>query len=461
MRQSLRSLWNPQHWTLDRTLLILVFVLISGLAGRINAQSDTWWLLRMGQDIVANSAIPTTEPYSSTVRGSYWPNHEWLSAVMMYGLYQFGGLNVLIVGAVFVVLITWAGVYRLCEGPPRVRVIAMLLAIVAQATSWSVRPQLLSQAFFVLALLLINQPRRHWVYPLLLLGWANIHAGVATGAIVLLSATGAAIWRFRDQFWRWWSIGLASAVATLINPLGWHLWEYTLNSVNSIARKYIQEWQPPRFNDPQNYPFFGLVLAVVGIIWFSRRSWTTHRDWTLIICATLLLILSARSIRHIAFFALIAAPLLSRQFRAVAPQPPPLQTIGQINRWLPIGGLVLSVILVSTAWSNRSAAFSPTLVAGVRACDGTLFNTFDYGGELLWFVPERAVFIDNRQDPYPDELFIAAGQAEDRGTYQALFERFDVRCALVPSGKALDLALHQAGWVELARDATLVVLQKP
>ena len=46
------------------------------------AQSDTWWLLRAGQDIVRTRAIPLVDTYSHTAAGLYWPNHEWLTEVL-------------------------------------------------------------------------------------------------------------------------------------------------------------------------------------------------------------------------------------------------------------------------------------------------------------------------------------------------------------------------------------------
>lgn len=460
MRASLRSWWNAQSWTLDRALLILGFVLIGALAARMNVQSDTWWIVRMGQDILETGSIPTTDTYSSTVPGSHWPNHEWLSGVLFYLLYRLGGVNLLVSASALLVLATWYGVYRLCSGPPRVRVIAMLVCMVAQATSWSVRPQLISQAFFVLVLLLVSQPRRHWLYPPLFLLWANLHAGVASGALVLLAAAAAAIWRFRDQAWRWLGIGVASALASLLNPLGWNIWLYAIGSVNSIARKFIMEWQPPSLSYPNSYPFLLLAALVLLVGWFGRRGWSSHRDWTFLICAGLLLILGARSIRHTAIFTLLAAPLLSHPFRALAAQPPVPLAIGRLNRLLPIGALLGGLLLAAAAWSERPAPFAPELIAGVRACDGPLFNTFDYGGELIWFVPERPVFIDNRQDPYPDELFIAAGLAEESGDYQALFERYAITCALVPVQQRIYPALVRDGWSELARTEVLAVLRR-
>ena len=40
-------------------------------------------------------------------------------------------------------------------------------------------------------------------------------------------------------------------------------------------------------------------------------------------------------------------------------------------------------------------------LAAARACDGPLYNHYDDGGTLIWFLPEKPVFVDGRQDPYP------------------------------------------------------------
>ena len=52
----------------------------------------------------------------------------------------------------------------------------------------------------------------------------------------------------------------------------------------------------------------------------------------------------------------------------------------------------------------------------MRACDGPLYNHYDEGGYLIWFAPEKPVFVDNREDPFPlqhiiDELEVHAAGA--------------------------------------------------
>jgi hypothetical protein len=53
-----------------------VFVGIATLACLSPVQSDTWWLLRAGQEIWLQHHIPLTDSYSHTAAGLYWPNHE-------------------------------------------------------------------------------------------------------------------------------------------------------------------------------------------------------------------------------------------------------------------------------------------------------------------------------------------------------------------------------------------------
>jgi hypothetical protein len=59
----------------------------------------------------------------------------------------------------------------------------------------------------------------------------------------------------------------------------------------------------------------------------------------------------------------------------------------------------------------------------LRSLPEPIFNTYNTGGYLLWFFPERRVFIDSRQDPDPLELLRDTIDAQRTGKYVALFER--------------------------------------
>lgn len=469
-----RRIWSAitdKLASFDAALLVVALLVVGLGAALMGVQSDTWWQLRTGQVILATGSVPTRDVFSSTVPGAYWPNHEWLALVFFYGLYAIGGLPALLFGCTALVVLAWAGIAQLSEGPGRVRAAAMLLAMPAQSVIWSARPHLFSLLLVVVVLLLLTRPRWHWLYPPLFLLWANLHAGVAFGGVVLVVAALVAfvtdVWSgqlrrawLRSESVRWAAIVLVSGAATALTPLGFGLWWYILDSFGDATRTYLSEWQPPSLLWSASYPFFGLVVLTLIAVLVSWRSWRGQRDWTLLLLALLFAWLGFRSIRHTAFFVAVAAPLLGRPFRewqALAVQ-------SGARCWangLLLAGLFCGAgLVVAQAWAVMPAQpLSDTLVAAVRRCPGTLFNTYDTGGPLIWQLPERPVFVDNRQDPYPADLLFRAALVEQQGNYKELFDRYGVHCALVPAAGPLAQALRRDGWQSLFADGTLAVMQ--
>ena len=189
-----------------------------------------------------------------------------------------------------------------------------------------------------------------------------------------------------------------------------------------------------------------------------RKHWRGSQDFVLVLVGLLFLVLSTRSIRH----STSAAPLLTRPWRT-QPGFRPRGRGKQLRLALMTLGVASTVVGLGLAWREMAnkLPLGPAIIAGVERCPGPLFNSYDDGGALLWFVPERAVFVDSRQDPYPAELLLQTHDAIAHGTYQALFQKYHIACALVPAGKPLQAALQQDGWHILVRDASYVVLRAP
>ena len=61
-----------------------------------------------------------------------------------------------------------------------------------------------------------------------------------------------------------------------------------------------------------------------------------------------------------------------------------------------------------------------------------MHNHYYSGGPLIRFVPEQPVFIDGRQHPYPASFVVKHFEIEDSGNYRPLFERYGIRCAVLP-----------------------------
>ena len=93
-------------------------------------------------------------------------------------------------------------------------------------------------------------------------------------------------------------------------------------------------------------------------------------------------------------------------------------------------------------------------LAAMRACDGPLYNHYDEGGYLIWFVPEKPVFIDSRQDPYPLPFLLESMARRARpGALPPAVRRWGIRCVFLahrrrrPSRRSA-----RDGWITRYRD---------
>ena len=457
----MRRLFDPTHWNADGLLVALAFVLTFALAACMNVDSDTWWLLRAGQTTLEQGAIVTTDWYSWTNYGNFWINHEWLTQVLMYSVFALGGVTLLVAMFASIVTATWAGVYNLSVGAPRFRALLVLLGVLNNAIGWNVRPQLISLGLFVFTLWLIPHKRWHWLYPPLFLLWVNLHAGFAAGGALLAIVTAVALIKFRAEFVHWLLISVGCALVTLLNPHGWHTWAYALNVLDHPARQLIQEWRPHSLTRVASYPFFGLIALTLWSLWRTRTMRRDVFEWTLVVAGMIFMVLALRTMRQTVFFDVLAVPLISRAFAQGSASKPAEPRQGRFNQVL-IGFMFVGALgMIGLVWSRREAVLSPAMVTAVRSCAGNIYNTYDLGGELIWFVPEKLVFIDNRQDPYSDAFFMESAQVEFSGDYQDLFDRYPVTCGLMPQATPLAQALQRDGWQAKQQDRGLILLQKP
>jgi hypothetical protein len=92
---------------------------------------------------------------------------------------------------------------------------------------------------------------------------------------------------------------------------------------------------------------------------------------------------------------------------------------------------------------------------------GRLFNSYNWGGYLLWELPEYPVFIDGRTDLYNDEVigeWLQVVRAEPG--WQETLDRWEVRLILLEPGMPVVGHLEEAGWQELYKDQQAVVFSR-
>jgi len=451
--------------TSDRLAIGVAFVAIGTLACFAPAQGDTWWLLSAGREIWATGRVPLVDTYSHTATGAYWPNHEWLTEALFYLLHKLGGFPLLTAACAAAATGAWALSYGLTSGSFEARFIMLLSSVAPTATSFALRPQMLTLLFFSLTCTLLVRNRLRWI-PIVMLVWANFHGAVALGLVAIASATAAAVVTDRRAVMPLALTGLLSAGSTLATPLGVGLWTFWLESPARSMTNELIEWRPPGFT-PVFWPFWGVAAAVVFL---TIRNWRHLAPGTYRVAAIALFMLplALQAGRNVPVFMLAALPAVTSVLAARS-----TAGGGSSRRERPVlnGALLTatgaaSAAAVALAWTLPSPGlnwrpFSREALAAVSQCEGPLYNTYGAGGALIWFLPGRPVFLDNRQDPYPMELLTAARRAELGGDYEAVFRQYDIRCAVLPTASPIVAGLDgDSRWTRRYADAAWRVFER-
>ena len=459
-------------FTFDRLMTTLLFLAIALAAFLMPAQSDTWWQLRAGQEMWLTRHILLRDTFSHTVYGAFWPNHEWLSQVLFYGVYAAGGLPFLTIVSATAVTGAWLLVWRLTPGSTRSRFLLTSLAIVSASTIWSPRPQVLSLLLLALTMWLLCRRRYVWL-PMVFLLWANLHGAVVMGMLVLAATLIATVMENRKGFPSLAFAAVCCLLATLATPLGSTFWTEIPRSLARIRQLGIQEWAPPRLTTLSLIPFWLIAVALVALVVartreLSRDVEACRRGYlTICACALALLPLAVTAERNVPPFLLLAVPAIAALSTSRSGGEDHISPLSSHRPRLncAITAVAGVVVFGTVAYAYATpidhlhwAPLPEASLAALRGCRGNLYNRYDEGGYLIWFAPDHKVFLDGRQDPYPVDLVKEQVRVETTGDFEHVFQRYDIHCAYVPADSLVSVRLLRAGWIPLFRDARGAVL---
>ena len=460
-----------ERFTFDRLVTTLVFAAIALAAGLMPAQNDTWWQLRAGREMWRVHGVLLRDTFSHTAFGAFWPNHEWLTQAIFYALYSVGGLPLLTLASAAAIVAAWALVWRLTPAAPRTRSLLIAFVVVAACSTWSPRPQVLSLLLTMTLIALLRARRYVWL-PLVFLLWANLHGGVLLGVWLLGAAVPAAWIESRDSAKRLAIAGMLSIAATYVTPLGTHFWIDIAESLGRIRQLGIAEWAPPRISDPATIPFW-LALAALGAL-AAIRGPRLLRDpeacasghVTLCAAAIALAPLALTASRNVPPFLMAAVPALAALMPAgMLPERRRAVEHPGLNVALAGGACAAAVVAITVAYATGAShlAWSPlprASLTALDACSGNLYNRYDEGGYLIWFAPDKKVFLDGRQDPYSPALVAEQIHVEKTGDYAPTFSRYAIGCAYTPAESIVAARLVEAGWKPLYKDSQWAVLTR-
>jgi hypothetical protein len=442
----------------------LAFLPLVVFRAGILSEGDTYWQIRIGQQIIAHHTIPATDTFSWTMYGKPYFQNSWGFDVLVAIAYRLGGLPGVAIACALITLAIVAlalALARVLGASAAASGIAFFLGLPLLAGWLSARPQLFDYAIVLaLTLLLRRMERGHGrlgaagLIGLLTLLWINLHAAALLAvAIAGASAVLLAVVR-RDARWRYVAAGtVAAAAACLVNPYGIAVL-HQAGQVHGDSSGLITEWAPFDPASPVQDLTLAIGLAALVIGWRRRE---------LVIAAALAVCMagSIQAVRFLPFVVILATPLLA----AFLSNPP-----DSIRRYLvsrrimfqrcgALGILALIALAVPSLThigrpelNTYPVSVMPDIPRGCR-----LFTSDLIGSYVTLARPDVPVSLDTRNNLYgpallsAEERVLLGGSNPARGLAGA-------GCVIVPPSYGLARQLrHDPQWQLRAADRAAVL----
>jgi len=381
-----------------RLVLALSAILLVGLFSTELRDSDFWWHLKTGQYLVEHRALPVPDPFAYTTslaRDAYSGEsvvrrfnltHEWLSQVILYGLFRAGGFAAIVLWRALMLgsICGFAGWIAWRRTASFYRSVAVALAAAAVVVDFALdRPFLFTYLFLALTLAILESRRHFWLLPPLLLIWANCHGGFFLGWFTI------AVYAVRDR--RLWLPGTLAILASCLNPNGYRVIQVLIAYRGSSMQSKLLEWAAPDLWPPD--AFSSLLVAAAAVLLWARRA-VRLSDWLLFAGFAVMALTAQRNTILIGFL----APILIASY---IPGKRPLPAFAPyVASALLLAGLAVGMVrgrffqFRAAEWRFPAGAADFLRAHQVR---GRMFNTYEFGGYLMWRLwPDERVFIDGR-----------------------------------------------------------------
>ncbi len=481
-----------------RFLFLITLIFIFLMAARTPVDSDLFWHLRAGEQTLADARPLTVDAFSHTRAGERWVNHSWLTQVWLYLVWKAGTWFALSLWVAALAALGMAFVWLSMETVSALlRPFVIILGALVAAPVWTARPQLVSLTLFAFLMWYLRRwergaPAPLWLLPPLFALWGNLHGGYPLGLLLVgVTLGGALLDRLLGQTalpWaRWRALAVWSGLgglAVALNPNTWRMWLIPFQTVGvGVLQQFISEWASPDFHQLSQQPFLWLLLALLGALAFSRREARGAE----VLGAALFAYLGLSARRNFGPFALVTMPVLARhlgdvlarmwarlpagartRFEAEAvsleAQPTRRESAFRIGVLILLGSVALLKGYAVTRPAFVASAIEARYPAGAVAWmrenhpSGSLFNEYNWGGYLVWALPEYPVAVDGRTDLFGDEIlqrYLDTRAA--RPGWEATLEDWDVNVVLLSPDAPLNMVLDEAGWREVYRDDVAAV----
>ncbi len=376
-------------------IVFFVFITLFFLKGVYALDPDFGWHLRMGQ-VILTAGIPPHDPFSYTMSSYPFIDHEWLTDVVIFLLYKIGKITTV---SFFFTAVCFLIIWVLAKDKKNKSQEILFLIAASLIRFGGVRPQVLGWLFFVIWIKELLKKRRNncWLFFLQLV-WVNMHGSffLGIGTYVLYEVIEAIEKR---------KIKLSSVlmclvlfVATFINPYTYRIWwEVFMTLTDGSLRWRIVEWIP-------GILVFDLSFWIYACIFFSLFI-TFHKKLTLFqkIITVSFFLMALLTARNMPLFLLVSVDAFFVLWSGLESSIPAQNKKIFILLKRTIIGFCLFVSLISVCLSvsaykpiNKTYPSGAVLYLKQNKINGNIFSLYEWGGYLIWKLPNSKVFVDGR-----------------------------------------------------------------
>ncbi len=405
---------------------------------------DLGWHLRFGQD-AWNNNFQYTDNYTWGYLGNNWINHEWGGDLVFWFLYNnFGYFSL----NIFIAIFLWTGflsinkVFRTNSRLTTASILISVLALISVKFITVTRLAMLGPIFLVWLLWTLERipdKKTYCWWPLILWLWSFFHGSWILGFIVInIYLVGNLIIKIFEHKnnktfnygWSWITIRttiiwqIISGSAIMINPYGYKIWMEVFRYFgNNFYKLHITEWLSsytyPVFWWPLIIACFSAVIIYIG--WKNKKI-----TWSQLLLFIAFLASGWMYKRNNLFMVLICVPILNYTWQYIYIN----LNLNLKNklRYILYGGTILLIIIflkptihyTNNVWQDKELMkmfglpdSAVKFLNTQKKHDNNIkvFNTYSWGGYLIWTLPDFLYFADGRSaatwTDSNDELILA------------------------------------------------------
>jgi hypothetical protein len=441
-------------------------------------EADTWWHLKLGQEILLTGHWLKSDIYSFTAYGNNPLAYEWLGEVVLALAYKTGGLRglqTLLFGLTSTILVLTYYYSSLRSRNSKAAFAGTILIMPLAVMCFTLRPQLLGYIFLLITLICLERYKQGlqkslWILPPLFLIWVNTHGSFILGFCVLglYWACGLAPFKQGGLIMESWQprqrihmeiVFLLGCVTLPITPFGGQAFIFPIEKALYFPQQaaHVLEWFPLNFSQWEPKVMLVLLLGFLLAQVAYRLTYRVEEIFLVLFTAYM----TCLHTRFVILFALVFAPLVAALLARWAPPYEPEKDKPVINAVL-IVAIILAIVRGMPArkdlahLADRQFPIKAVHYLRHHAVPGPMYNDYGFGGYLLWALgPAHKVFIDGRGDFYEQ-----AGVFSDYISVQdihpnalAILRTYHVNSCIIQRTSALATLLRAStDWNEIYKD---------